>query len=354
MEQLLYRSVDALTIGSTAFILRVKTDGTNLTVDFEQNPRSVTSESLFDVDVYYGNTVKTVSIGSRNSGSTVFPYDSEISAITLSGAGVVSGGTDFGSIASFAWGTGYGRPLPEADFLPDGPERVSNSAVRCTVTCPAGKYPALLGVWAYRYNEKHGWQLQQTLNLSSQYGGDAWHHIAHPYVTGDLIRYTCVYAYYSNAESALRRGSDYEALAEMHSPAYTVSDNGGYYVPYDLSWSVPTKGCPVQISWGTFLDMKGIFELERCADGGEWVLIYAGASNRFTDTAGEWDTVSYRVRSYKGSGSFYSQWLTGDVTQVGRTNLYIGVGGVPTPASGIYVGQGGSILPCIPMIHAGA
>ncbi len=351
--QLLYRSIDTLTVGGVIFILRVSTDGETLTVELEQNPRSVTAESLYHVNVYYGNTVQVISVGSRNSGSVAFPYSSGISRITFDGAAVTYGGSSMVTTASFSWGTVYGNPLPTADFLPDGPERVSNSAVRCTVYAPQGKYPAILGIWAYRYNAINGWQAQQALNLNSQHGGDAWHLLNEPYSTGDLLRYTYVVAYYSSAEAALYRGSDYEAVAEMVSPVYTVSDNGGYYVPYDLTWTAPVKGCMVQVRWGTFRDMAGIFQLQRSVDGGDWELIYAGASNSFTDTVGDWSTAAYRVRSYEGYGEYYSQWVEGDVTAVGQSNLYVGVGGVPRPASAVYLGRYGGLTAVTPMMYTG-
>lgn len=351
MEQLLFRSVEPLTIGGVTFILRISTDGTALTADFEQNPYSVTAESLFDVQVTYGNTTKTLSIGSRHSGSVTFPWDSGVSRITLSGPSVSYGGSDMGSPASFPWGTVYGAPLPQSDFLPDGPERVSNIAVQCTVTAPEGRFPALLGVWVYRYNNLRGWQAVQALTLNSQCGGDAWFLMVTPFMTGDRIRYRYVTAYYASAEDALSRSSAYEAVSEEESPVYIVSDNGGYYVPYDLSYTSPTAGCPVQISWGTYRNMKGIFQLQRSADGGDWVLIYAGESNRFSDTAGNWENVRYRVRSYEGFGEYYSAWVEGELSAVGRTNVFLGAGGVPVPASGIYLGRDGQILSCIPLLH---
>ena len=157
--QLLYRSIDSLTIGGVTFILRVTTDGVNTVVDFEQNPRSVTAESRYDVKVYYGNLQRTVSIGSRNSGTVTFPYAADASRIILSGAAVVYGGNSMGNTASFSWGAVYGRPDPTADFLPEGPECVSNSAVRCTVYAPEGKFPVLLGVWAYRKHYSWGFQM---------------------------------------------------------------------------------------------------------------------------------------------------------------------------------------------------
>jgi len=351
--QLLYRSIDSLTVGGVTFILRISTDGETLRVEFDQNPRAVTVASLYDVDVYYGNTVQTVSVGATNSGSVTFPYNGGIQRITLNGAAVTYGGTNLGNTASFSWGTVYGNPAPTADFLPSGAQRVSESAVLCTMYAPEGKYPALLGVWANRKNYLWGWQVQQTLTLEEKNGGNAWHVLSSPYATGDLLTYTYVVAYYGNAESALYRGSDYEAVAEMMSPVLTVSDNGGHYIPYDLTWTPPVRGCPVQVKWGTFLDMTGIFQLQRSVDGGEWELIYAGESNSFTDTAGEWTAAAYRVRTYRGYGEYYSQWVEGTVTEVGQSNLYVGVNGAPKPASGVYLGRNGGMVSVSPMMYAG-
>ena len=167
------------------------------------------------------------------------------------------------------------------------------------------------------------------------------------------MKYIYVVAYYGSAEAAVLRGSDYEAVAETESPVYTVSNNGGYYVPYNLQWSSPVRGCPVQVQWGTFLDMKGVFQLQRSVNGGDWQMIYAGESNRFTDTAGDWETVAYRVRTYRGYGDYYSIWVEGAAAEVGKSNLYVGVNGVPRPVSAVYLGRGGGMISVPPMMHVG-
>ena len=92
--------------------------------------------------------------------------------------------------------------------------------------------------------------MQQALTLEERNGGDAWHQVSSQYSAGDLMKYIYVVAYYGSAEAAVLRGSDYEAVAETESPVYTVSNNGGYYVPYNLQWSSPVRGCPYRYSGG--------------------------------------------------------------------------------------------------------
>lgn len=351
--QFLFRSIESLTVGGIAFILRVSTDGSTLTAELDQNPRAITVENIYPVQITFGNTTETVSVGTRQSGSASFAYDGSISQITLSGAAITYGGTDCGTVKTFAWGTKYGSPLPTADFLPDGPERVSTSAVRCDVYAPDGMYPALLGVWANRYSSG-AWQVQEALTLEEKYGGNAWHVLVSGFSSGDPIMYSYVIAYYSTAEAALYRQSDYEAVAELQSPVYTVSDNGGYYVPYNLAWTSPVTGCAVQITWGTFLDMNGTFQLQRSVDGGDWTLIYAGVSNSFIDTAGAWSTVAYRVRSRRSYGDYVSEWAEGTATEVGKSNLYVGADGKPAAAKAVYLGMNGQIVSLVPMIHLNA
>ena len=120
--QLLYRSIDSLTIGGVTFILRVTTDGVNTVVDFEQNPKSVTAESRYDVEVSYGNLQRTVSIGSHNSGAVTFPYAAD--AYLKRSGGVLTGSltaakdsTGKMTVRNIVYGTALPDTLGEGDLF---------------------------------------------------------------------------------------------------------------------------------------------------------------------------------------------------------------------------------------------
>lgn len=348
--QLLYRSIDSLSIGGYPFILRVMTDGDNLTVDFEQNPRSTAAASSAEVSVYYGSQEGTTSLGSRTGGKVNFTYDPDADHVTVSASSITFGGVDCGTIRSFAWGTVCGSPDPTVSFAVTGPDRLSTQAARITVNAPDNVYPAILAVWSNE-EKSYGWRVNEALTVEEKYGGNAWHYLDASFEIGDRLKYTVIAAYYATPEGAAVKGSDHIAVTEYESPIYTVSGNTEYFYPYDLAWSDPVRGCPTAVAWGTFTDFAGTYQLQRSADGGDWTLVYAGKSNAFTDTAGAWKTVKYRVRS--ANGSYCSPWIEGGETEVGQSNVYIGVGGKPMPAAAMYVGMNGALHEAVPMFTVG-
>ena len=349
--QLLYRSIDTLQIGGYPFILRVMTDGDTVTVDFEQNPRSTAAVSSAEISVYYGSQAGSAYLGSRTGGTVNFAYDPDADHVTVSASAITFGGIDCGTIKSFQWSTVFGNPDPVMTFAVTGPDRLSTQAVQLGVDVPDGMYPAILGIWANE-EKTYGWRVNEALTIEEKYGGNAWHLLDSSFAIGHRLMYTCVTAYYATPEGAAVKDSDYAAVAEMQSPIYTVSGNTEYFYPYDLTWSDPVRGCPTTIAWGTFTDFAGTYQLERSADGGDWELVYAGASNAFTEPAGAWQSVKYRVRSARGT--YYSPWIEGAESEVGQSNVYIGVGGKPTPAAAMYIGMNGALTDAVPMFTVGA
>ena len=92
----------------------------------------------------------------------------------------------------------------------------------------------------------------------------------------------------------------------VYSTSSSTYPNGGvsgnYY--YDqrttitINITVPSivmSGQDIPISWNTVSGSTEYF-LERQADGGSWTQVYNGSTNSYTDTAGAWSNVKYRLR----------------------------------------------------------
>lgn len=90
--------------------------------------------------------------------------------------------------------------------------------------------------------------------------------------------------------------------------------SGDYY--YDqrteiqMTLTVPAtamQGQPVNISWSAVDGADG-YILERSADSGAWTQVYQGANLSYTDTAGSWTSVQYRVKA--GLDGSYGDYKT--------------------------------------------
>ena len=66
--------------------------------------------------------------------------------------------------------------------------------------------------------------------------------------------------------------------------------------------SIAMTGQPIPISWASASSATS-YTLERKADSGRFESIYTGSDTSYTDTAGEWTSVVYRVKAEK-SGNF--------------------------------------------------
>lgn len=71
------------------------------------------------------------------------------------------------------------------------------------------------------------------------------------------------------------------------------------------SEAIPT-GITLAISWSAVTGAT--YKLQRSADGGSWADVYTGGNNSYSDTAGIWNRVKYRVASVKsGITSGYTE-----------------------------------------------
>lgn len=92
----------------------------------------------------------------------------------------------------------------------------------------------------------------------------------------------------------------------------TVSDDGVIIAPplAPNSIAVPDttmQGNTLPVSW-TAVGGADSYVLERSADSGAWTQVYSGAELSYTDTAGTWGTVQYRVKA--GASGVYGDYTT--------------------------------------------
>lgn len=93
-----------------------------------------------------------------------------------------------------------------------------------------------------------------------------------------------------------------------------VDDSGNItantYPDPPTSITVPSEAIPtgitLAISWSAVTGAT--YKLQRSADGGSWADVYTGGNNSYSDTAGIWNRVKYRVASVKsGITSGYTE-----------------------------------------------
>ena len=69
---------------------------------------------------------------------------------------------------------------------------------------------------------------------------------------------------------------------------------------------IAMEGKSLPVGWAS-IDGATAYVLERRADSGSWTQVYSGAETGYTDTAGAWNTVQYRVRaSFSGTNGDYT------------------------------------------------
>ena len=114
-------------------------------------------------------------------------------------------------------------------------------------------------------------------------------------------------------------------------PAFTlpsslyVSDDGTVFeapaAPTTLTVpSIVMQGQGIPISWSQADGADG-YILERKADSGAWTQVYSGANLSYTDTAGSWSTVQYRVKA--GADGTYGDYTTSAAVQVAAASALV-------------------------------
>lgn len=98
----------------------------------------------------------------------------------------------------------------------------------------------------------------------------------------------------------------------------TVSDDGVIIAPPLAPDSIAVPDTTMQdntlpVSW-TAVDGADAYVLERSADSGAWTQVYSGAELSYTDTAGAWSTVQYRVKA--GASGVYGDYTTSETVKI--------------------------------------
>ena len=116
-----------------------------------------------------------------------------------------------------------------------------------------------------------------------------------------------------NAESAYRTQQTPVSVTNNHAPTTPAS-------PITVSPAALTVGASVVIGWGASSDADGdafSYVLERAVDQSTtvWTEVYSGTNRSYTDTAGSWTAVQYRVKAVDSKGAA-SGYLTSAVKAV--------------------------------------
>lgn len=122
--------------------------------------------------------------------------------------------------------------------------------------------------------------------------------------------------------NGLFAGRDYPYVrpAFVLSADLLVDDNNNvladtYPVP-PATITVPSdpvpSGSSIAVSWAAV--SGATYNLQRSIDGGSWQTVYSGGSTSFTDTAGAWTQVKYRVASIKSS--ITSAYITSNIITI--------------------------------------
>ncbi len=128
-------------------------------------------------------------------------------------------------------------------------------------------------------------------------------------------------------------------------PHMAVTRDGSLPYPPEVSHSAVMRGGKVRVRWSAPADplyTLVVYDLYRAvaADSGkdpEWALLYSGKAAQFLDTPPENDYVRYRVRG-RTADSTNTAWVDTGWLRQSTSNLYVGKGGVPTPAVSIRIG----------------
>ena len=115
------------------------------------------------------------------------------------------------------------------------------------------------------------------------------------YLDGNFTEYTL-----TDSKGTLQGASYSNSSSAYPNPGVS----GGYWYEYVgvlggvAGLSVPgiaMDGGDIPVSWNAFTDAQS-YILERRADSGSWTQVYSGTETGYTDTAGDWSTVQYRVK----------------------------------------------------------
>jgi PKD repeat protein len=65
----------------------------------------------------------------------------------------------------------------------------------------------------------------------------------------------------------------------------------------------------ITLTWTDNSSITDLHQIERSVDGGEWTYLDEDSDGTYEDTAGEWESVKYRVRAKSSCGPIYSSYV---------------------------------------------
>ncbi|MBE6725104.1 MAG: hypothetical protein E7576_07945 [Ruminococcaceae bacterium] len=170
-------------------------------------------------------------------------------------------------------------------------------------------------------NNLSGYVLQRSINQ-----GASWDTIyqgpATSFTDKLLLNQAATVRYRVNAYDSFGATSDY--IYAPSSGDRTVTNNHAPTTPAAPITVTPatlTSGITAIISWGTSTDEDGDsfnYVLERAVDGSKsFTKIYEGTAQQFTETVGNWETVTYRVKAVDSKNAS-SAYRTADAKAVSQ------------------------------------
>lgn len=120
--------------------------------------------------------------------------------------------------------------------------------------------------------------------------------------------YEVSFVSYQGAHSSAVSAREYGIRPSMVLPSDLILDDDGTIIPDTYpepptSITVPTNAVPsgasISVSWAPVTGAS--YKLQRSVDGGGWLDVYSGGNTTYTDMAGSWANVKYRVASVKSS-----------------------------------------------------
>jgi len=371
--KLLYASLYTLTSSATdcaPVYIRVSGDGSILRVTLEERYSGNSNVKNYDI-TYNGVTQRTPTpiSGAHLKGyiySFDFEYDDSVKSISIKSPKSDTWFDLFYNTVlvdaktfTVSWNGTANEPSRVSGYIKSKTGAFSNSTnvLDIGINKPTSYDARIMRLNAYYYNSTLSTANMQTHEIAENVPYEQeYTYTGIKYASGRVLWYKIMIGFYDGVDPSTEPENCVEYL-ELTSPIYIGFASSQVPPPLHLTYLSPTAGGKNKITWElSEADVSLTVtqtELERSTNGGStWTKIYKDAGTSFTDTIGsDWDSVMYRARTY--SGSTASNYLTGEAVPITKTNLFIGVGGIPVAVSGLYLGMDG-LKQISPIMYVGS
>lgn len=304
--------------------------------------------------VTYNGDTRTVKQEPFSSQVFVFPYSEDVSSFTVWAPEIYYRSVKYTDGYTFTWHTSMDGTDPELTLSVEPPRCEMTQTISWKATDPLGRPVYVIGLTAHHFapgDYDGDWEIG--LHYSTRYDAESSRQI-NILSTQDLgkhVYYKATAAVYETADDEI---DDYIGVTEFISPVYVYSQKYSPYAPFDIQYKTPVVRVPMKITWQSMALQNypaKAFQLERSVNGGEFTLVYEGASTAFADTIPEGtETVAYRVRV---SENVTTQYIVGRTLEAVLSNLYIAGNGELRIAAGLYLGENGAVKQVTPLIEVG-